>query len=58
MNHRTFDKLAEQHRLRARTREALRLVLVLGWRWREAEKSTGVARSTILRAGRRIGAYD
>jgi transposase-like protein len=50
-----LQKLKQQYRLRDKTYKALKLVLVDGRSWRDAERTTGVARSTIFRSLQRIG---
>jgi predicted DNA-binding protein (UPF0251 family) len=51
---REFERLANQHRLRGDTREACRLVLIKGLSNYAAAKTTGVAKSTIGRALKRV----
>jgi hypothetical protein len=48
-------KLKEKYRLRESTYKALKMVLVDGRNWRDVERATGVARSTIYRSLTRIG---
>ncbi len=49
-----FARLADLHRLRGATRQALHLVLVGGLSGYAAAQQTGVAKSTVSRALKRI----
>jgi len=54
MTGREFTRLADRHRLRGDTRAACRLVLIGGLSNYAAAQQTGIAKSTIGRALKRI----
>ena len=54
MTGREFTRLADRHRLRGETRVACRLVLIGGLSNYAAAQQTGIAKSTIGRALKRI----